>query len=81
MIVNFNIELDGVNFRFLTMNRVRLQLYQVYVPYEGKERRFHMQADEQGEFKIMGEAVCPPEYLHLEATFNDAIKKLGETKP
>jgi len=78
MTVNFEIELDGVNFRFLTMNRVRLQLYQVYVQHEGKERRFHVQAAEDGVFKIMGEDVCPEAYLHLENTFNDAIHKLGE---
>ncbi|MDB5116511.1 MAG: hypothetical protein JWQ79_2003 [Mucilaginibacter sp.] len=80
MIVNFTIELDGVNFRFLTMNRIRLNLYQVYVPHEGKERRFHMQANDEGEFKIIGEQVCPAEYLHLESTFNDAIHKLGQNE-
>lgn len=80
MTVNFDIELDGVNFRFLTMNRVRLQLYQIYVRHEGKEKRFHVQADEHGDFKIMGDKVCPPEYVHLESTFSDAIKKLGEPK-
>jgi len=80
MIVNFNIELDGVNFRFHTMNRVRLQLYQVYVQHEGKEKRFHLQADDNGDFKIMGEQACPPEYIHLESAFSDAIQKLGETK-
>ncbi|MEZ2338768.1 hypothetical protein AB6735_24170 [Mucilaginibacter sp. RCC_168] len=78
MTVNFTIELDGVNFRFHTMNRVRLQLYQIYVQHEGKELRFHMQADEAGEFKIVGDHVCPETYLHLESTFSDAIKKLGE---
>jgi len=55
----------------------RPQLYQVYVQHEGKERRFHMQADDQGKFRIMGEQICPPTFTHLESTFIDAIKKLG----
>ncbi|MES2275429.1 MAG: hypothetical protein V4592_05375 [Bacteroidota bacterium] len=80
MTINFEIELDSVKFRFLTMNRVRLQLYQVYVLHEGKERRFHMQAGDDGIFRIMGEDACPKAYLHLESTFSDAIRKLGETK-
>jgi len=80
MTQNFEIELDGAKFRFLTMNRVRLQLYQVYVSHEGKEVRFHVQADDNGNFKIMGEHVCPEEFTHLESTFNDAIHKLGEVK-
>lgn len=77
MTQNFNIELDGINFRFLTMNRVQLQLFQVYVPHNGKTQRFHMQAQPDGVFKIVGNDVCPKEYLHLESTFNDAIQKLG----
>ncbi|TSJ44418.1 hypothetical protein FO440_09635 [Mucilaginibacter corticis] len=78
MIVNFEIELDGAKFRFHTMNRVRLQLYQVYVQHEGKECRFHVQAGEDGLFKIVGEDVCPKPYQHLESTFNEAIHKLGQ---
>ena len=37
MIVNFEIEPDGVNFRFQTMNLVRLQLYEVNVQHDAKE--------------------------------------------
>lgn len=74
---NFNIDLDGINFRFLTMNRVQLQLFQVYAPYNGKTTRFHMQVERDGKFKIVGNDVCPKDYLHLESTFNDAIQKLG----
>jgi hypothetical protein len=77
MTQNFNIDLDNVNFRFLTMNRVKLQLFQVYAPHGGKTERFHMQSDAEGVFKIMGNDVCPEVYRHLESTFNDAIQKLG----
>jgi hypothetical protein len=77
MTQNFDIDLDNVNFRFLTMNRVQLQLFQVYAPHSGKTERFHMQADAEGIFKIMGSDVCPEAYLPLESTFNDAIQKLG----
>jgi hypothetical protein len=80
MIVNFNIELDGTNFEFHSMNRVRLQLFQVYVNYEGKQRRFHMEIEEDGNFHIKDKPACPESYLPLETTMSDAIKKLGEVK-
>jgi len=59
MIENFNIELDGANFEFNTMNRVRLLLYQVYVIYEGKRIRFHMEIEEDANFHIKDKAACP----------------------
>jgi hypothetical protein len=80
MIVNFNIELDGTDFVFHTVNRIRLQLYQVYMNYEGKKCRFHMEIGDDGNFHITDKTVCPAVFLPLEATMSDAIKKLGELK-
>jgi len=80
MIVNFTIELDGTDFEFYTMNGLRLQLYQVYVNYEGKKRRFHMEIEDDGNFHIKDKTACPEIYLSLEPTMSDAIKKLGEVK-
>jgi hypothetical protein len=77
MITNFNIEFDGAAFEFVTMNRVRLHLYQVYVDHEGKQKRFHMQLNKEGAFSIVDKIACPEVYLPLESTFSDAILKLG----
>jgi hypothetical protein len=80
MTVNFTIELSGVNFEFISMNRVRLQLYQVYTHYEGKRTRFHMEIEADDKFHIKDQAACPDIYLPLETTMSDAILKLGEIK-
>ena len=80
MINNFKIDFEGAEFEFLTMNSLKLQLFQVYVMDEGKKTRFHMQVAEDGKFYIAGKQACPEVYLPLESTFSDAILKLGETK-
>jgi len=59
---------------------VRLQLFQVYVLYDGKRKRFHMQIRDAGKFYITDKQACPEIYLPLESTLSDAILKLGETK-
>ncbi len=41
---------------------------------KGKKIRIHMQRNADGDFKIMGEGVCPKEYMMLEGAFNEAIK-------
>jgi hypothetical protein len=78
MITNFKIELDGIDFEFITMNRVRLHLYQVYVLHEGSKCRFHLQLEEDGKFHIADRPACPPAYYHLEDTMSEAILKLGK---
>jgi hypothetical protein len=78
MITNFDIDFDGARFEFITMNRVRLHLYMVYVMHEGKKRRFHMQLNE-GAFYITDKVSCPEVFLHLESTMSDAILKIGPT--
>ncbi|NHA03319.1 hypothetical protein G7092_05920 [Mucilaginibacter sp. HC2] len=80
MTTNFKIDFNDAEFEFISMNRVKLQLFQVYVLHEGKKQRFHMQVNEQGTFYITDMPVCPPIYRSLESTFNDAILKLGEVK-
>jgi hypothetical protein len=77
MITNFTIELSGAKFEFINMNRVRLQLFQVYVMHEDRKARFHMQINEAGTFYITDKPVCPAIYHDLESTFSDAILKLG----
>jgi hypothetical protein len=78
MITNFTIDLSGATFEFITMNRVKLQLFQVYVVQGDKKKRFHMQINEAGAFYITDKPACPEIYYDLESTFSDAILKLGE---
>ncbi len=78
MITNFNIDLSGATFEFFTMNRINLQLFQVYVLHEGRKHRFHMQLSEADTFYIANKQVCPEIYHNLESTFSDAILKLGK---
>ncbi|WP_298711458.1 hypothetical protein [Chitinophaga sp.] len=70
---DFEVNGETVRVRFVTMNCVHKQLYQVYVPWEGREARFHIQQNEAGAFKIVGRNVCPPPYIPLEAAFEQAI--------
>jgi hypothetical protein len=76
---NFKIDFEGTDFEFFSMNRWKLQLYQVYVLYDGKRKRFHMQLNEEGKFYITDKQTCPQIYLHLEDTLGDAILKLGRS--
>ena len=78
MITNFNIELSGAHFEFITMNRVKLQLFQVYVMHNGTKKRFHMQLNDAGFFYITDKPACPEPYYQPEGTLNDAILKLGQ---
>jgi len=64
---------ESVTVKFITMSCVHKQLYQVYVPHEGKEVRFHIQKNAAGEFKIVGKGVCPDRYVPLEEAFAEAI--------
>lgn len=70
---DFEVNGETVRVRFVTMNCVHKQLYQVYVPFEGKEVRFHIQQNAAGEFKIVGRGVCPPPFAALEKEFEQAI--------
>ncbi len=69
----FEVNGEVVRMRFVTMNCVHKQLYQIYAPYEGKEVRFHIQKNNDGVFKIVGRGVCPPAFVPLEAAFEQAI--------
>jgi len=79
MIGNFKKELNGVVFLFHTMNVIRLQLFQVYVEYEGKKHRFHMQRRDNGDFYITDPDKVPPPYRELGPQLNDAILAYGAT--
>ncbi|WP_109696748.1 hypothetical protein [Chitinophaga deserti] len=69
----FEVGGEMVTVRFVTMNCVHKQLYQIYVPHEGKTARFHIQENAAGEFKIVGKNTCPPQYVPLESAFAQAI--------
>lgn len=71
---DFSLDGEVLPVEFVTMNCVEKQLYQLYFPHEGKTIRIHMQRDQNGNFKIMGDKVCPARYLPLEAEFDAAIK-------
>ena len=75
---NFSIEEYGNIFKFLSMNRRRIQLFQVYVTHEGQQHRFHMQIDEAtGDFHFTNKSVCPEQYHYAEQRFSHAIKIYG----
>jgi hypothetical protein len=76
-IQNFQATIRDVPFEFITMNGVRLQLYQVYVLYNGQKVRFHMQIREDGNFYITDKHACPAEYHELEGAFSEAILANG----
>ena len=78
MTTNFKIDLIEGSFEFITMNRVTLQLFQVYVMHENKRCRFHMQLNDSGVFYITNKQVCPEIFYGLESTLSDAILKLGK---
>lgn len=79
MIGNFNHEVNGNLFEFRTMNVNRLQLFQVYVEFEGKKHRFHMQRRDNGDFYITDPDKVPPPYRELEPQLYDAILVYGAT--
>lgn len=78
MTQNFAIDLSGANFEFISMNRVKLQLFQVRVQNDGKNHRFHMQLNDTGTFYITDKQTCPEIFHDLESAFSDAVIKLGE---
>lgn len=71
---DFTVDGETITIDFITMNSVEKQLYQLYIPYNGSTVRVHVQRDEQGDFRIVGEGVCPAKFLPLEAEFDAAIK-------
>ncbi|WPU95580.1 hypothetical protein SNE25_08595 [Mucilaginibacter sabulilitoris] len=75
---NFLIEEEGHSLKFISMNRRKVQLFQVYVTVDGQQNRFHMQVDESsGAFYITDKAHCPPVFHQCEKLFSDAIKNYG----
>ncbi len=71
---DFTIEGEVIPVEFITMNCVEKQLYQLWIPYNGNKIRIHVQKNNQGDFKIIGDNVCPPKFQVLEAQFDAAIK-------
>lgn len=76
---NFKAEVGGVEFTFNTVHVRELQLFQVYAPYEGRTRRFHMQINKTtGSFYITDKAACPGPYLEYEQLLADLILEKGK---
>jgi len=73
MIKNFNANVGGVEFEFLTQHVIKLHGFQVYVTHEGQKRRFHMQVNAEGKFNITDPNSCPNEYLPFETYLSDSI--------
>jgi hypothetical protein len=73
MIKNFNAQVGGVEFEFLTQHVIKLHGFQVYVLHGGQKLRFHMQVNEAGNFYITDRNKCPEEYLEFETHLSDAI--------
>ncbi|RZS76576.1 hypothetical protein EV199_2462 [Pseudobacter ginsenosidimutans] len=71
---DFTVDGETITIDFITMNCVEKQLYQLYIPYNDGTVRVHVQRNENGDFKIMGDNVCPAKFLPLEAAFDEAIK-------
>ena len=80
---NFKVEAEGAEFNFITMHVREVRLFQVYVQHEGATHRFHMQKNEEGDFKITDKDHCPAQYHIAEDLLNKAIKIYGgeERKP
>ena len=74
---NFKVEAEGAEFEFITMHAREVKLFQVYVMYEGKRRRFHMQLNQEGNFVITDPEHCPQEYLKAEELLSKAINIYG----
>ncbi|MDN5286571.1 MAG: hypothetical protein JWR38_2845 [Mucilaginibacter sp.] len=83
MTTNFRITIKGTEFEFISMNRVKLQAFQIFVLFEQKKVRFHMQVDDNDpeRFYITDPQSCPDVHLSLEPTFSEAILQKGLAVP
>lgn len=68
----FSVNGQVVAVRFEPVNIAKKQLYHVYIPYQGKELRCHMQLGEKG-FYMTDPARLPAEYHSLEQELAAAI--------
>jgi len=73
MIRNFNTQVGGVEFEFLTQHVIKLHGFQVYVMQDGAKVRFHMQVNPEGTFFITDRNSCPQAYHEFEISLSDAI--------
>ena len=74
---NFKVEAEGAEFEFISMHVREAKAFQVYVVYEGKRQRFHMQRNDEGEFYITNKDHCPAVYHKAEELLSKAIKIYG----
>jgi hypothetical protein len=62
-----------VSVEFIRVNDQKKQLYQVWVPVDGKKVRIHLQLTENDDFRITLPEACPKSYQKLEKAFSTAI--------
>lgn len=74
--INFSrvFEVDGarVLLEFVNMNITKKSLFQVYIPYQDRKIRIHLQLKD-GIFKITVPEICPPAFRAMEAQMGEAI--------
>lgn len=70
---SFNLEGKTIEVDFYPVNSIEKQLYQVYIPVDGKFYRIHMQKDNNGSFKIALPDQVPGPIKKLESSFEQAI--------
>lgn len=58
---------------FHPVNTIEKQLYQIYIPVDGKPYRIHMQKSEDGSFGIALKDQVPKNIRELESAFEQAI--------
>lgn len=79
MIGNFKVMAAGSEFDFHTVNALRLHLFQVYVIYEGKKVRCHMQRRNDHEFYITDPDKVPGPFKGLQTELSEAIFDYGKS--
>lgn len=72
---SFKVIIEGTEFSFNTMNIRKFDLFQVYVQFEDRQHRFHMNKGDFDQFRIVQKSDCPEPFRHLEQQLSDAIRQ------
>jgi hypothetical protein len=71
----FTITIGDIDFRLNSMNTIEPKLFQLYVPLEGKQRRFHLVR--QGiNYLFAQREDCPSEILAYETELSERLYSL-----
>lgn len=69
----FSFDGKEVDIDFHPINAIEKQLYQIYIPVNGKPYRIHMQKSEDGSFRIVQKETVPANITELELALEQAI--------